>query len=124
MRTFETIAIVLLGAELVISEGLSLSDLLWVPLSLWIILSITRKRSQLARTIFTALFGLGYILLLAALLAASGEELAEVKTNDWLLVLAFSLLAAFKFWLLWCSSTSRWLATRQKLQSDSNTRVR
>ena len=109
VSVFETLSIVLVGASLIISEGFSIGDLFWTGLYCWLILSISRKRSKIARAIFTALTAVGFIILVTATLTSSRAELAEIETWLWGAAIAMSMIYSAQIWLVWCAPTDRWL---------------
>lgn len=75
---------------------------------LWVVLSITRRRSRVARWIFTTLYGPGFVIF-AYLLATGWAKLSEVEWTTWLLlVVAIAELA-----LLWARTTSEWVSPRR-----------
>jgi len=123
VKAFETIALILVIADLVVSKGFSFDDLIWIPLYLWMILSITRKKSALARSIFTALCLPGLLVALVILLRDSGN-LPTIGVVDGMIAVALGLAAAFHLWLIWSTPTSRWLATRHQFEPKPHSEER
>ena len=117
VRAFESLALILLAADLILSEGFSIGDLVWIPLYLWMILSITRKKSALARTIFTLLFVVGWVLAVIIFSSHSGKVPA-FSFLEGLVAVALGAATAFHLWLLWSAPTSGWLATRHEARSE------
>jgi hypothetical protein len=105
---FETLSIVVLGFE-VAFLGVTWDDLFWVPLLLWNILSVTRRRSSVARWIFSAIYGAGFVIMVW--LAAAGMiRLADMEWTGWML----SVASIVQLILLWSSATSEWLASSRR----------
>lgn len=103
---FETLSIVVLGFE-VAFLGVTWDDLFWVPLMLWIILAVTRRKSSVARWIFSAIYGAGFVIIVW--LAAAGMlRLAEMEWTGWVL----SVASVVQVTLLWSPATTEWLALR------------
>lgn len=103
---FELGSVALLAIELLVGSGLAWDDVIWVPLMLWLILSITRRKSSLARWILSAVFGLGASLLIL-LFVRGVVPLAVLTWPAWLLLLA----SIAQFAILWSPVMSRWLAS-------------
>lgn len=104
---FEWLGIFVIIAE-VIDTGFHWFALIWAPLMLWIIISISRRRSSGARLIFTSLYALGFIWDIYRLVMHQ-SELANGPV-DWGLAAATML----QLLLVWSPATSRWLASRQQ----------
>lgn len=117
VTVFESWAIVLLAADLVLTEGFSFEELIWIPLYLWMILSISRKKSALARTIFTALCAAGWIVMIGILSGQFGQ-VPPFNLIEILVAVADSAATAFLLWLLWSAPTSAWLATRHHNETN------
>jgi hypothetical protein len=83
--------------------------LIFVPLTLWVILSVSRGRSSVARWIFTAFYALGFILA-AYGFAAKMARVEDITAAAWGLTIA----SVAQLWLLWSSDTSRWLASSKR----------
>lgn len=107
VAAFETLSLLSLAIDLILVSGFTWADLLWIPLMLWAVLSITRRRSSVARWVFTALYGLGFVIV-AYLLATGLAKLSEVEWTGWLL----SGLAIAQLALLWARTTSDWVSPR------------
>ncbi|HEV2079237.1 MAG TPA: hypothetical protein VGR19_04995 [Allosphingosinicella sp.] len=116
---FEVISILLLIADAFDSVGGRAPTwfvMLFVLLMLWLILSISRRRSNVARWIFTV-FLAAFILLLIYDLATHRMEsgvfnLAEIRVVDWLLGLGTML----QLWLLSSADTRRWIASKRRAE--------
>ena len=78
VATFETLSIIFLAFELAFVSGFTWGDLVWVPLTLWVVLSITRRKSSVARWIFTALCGFGFATM-AYLFAAAPADVSKME---------------------------------------------
>lgn len=109
---FEWLSTLVVIAEL-ISFGSGWLDLAWALLILWIIISISRRRSSIARWIFTAIYVLGYFKG-AYDLAADNFGLADIASEEWALAVA----TIVQLWLVWSPGTSRWLASRLEVESE------
>ncbi len=117
VKAFESLALILLAADLILSEGFSIDDLVWIPLYLWMILSITRKKSALARTIFTTLFVVGWIVAIIIFSDHLGR-VAAFSIVEKMVAVALGAATAFHLWLLWSAPTSGWLATRHQAEPE------
>jgi hypothetical protein len=74
---------------------------------LWIILSVTRRKSPVARWIFSAVYAIGFVL--TAYLAMAGMfQLSDIEWIGWTLF----ALAIVQLALIWPTATSKWLAKR------------
>jgi uncharacterized membrane protein len=111
---FETVSILTIAADLVLASGFSWVDLVWTPLMLWLILSITRRRSRNGRWLFSALYALGLVLL-AFFINQGVIQLGSFTWAAWLLMVAGLLQLV----LLWSAPTSRWLEPRKDLMFAS-----
>ena len=107
VAAFETLSVAYLAFELVFVPGFTWHDLVWVPLALWIVLSVTRRKSRVARWIFTALCGSGFAIMVYIFVAGLAE-LSQVDWAGWVL----SAAAIAQLALLWSQGTSRWIASR------------
>lgn len=114
---FETLSIVVLGFE-VAFLGVTFDVLFWVPLILWTILSVTRRKSSIARWIFSAIYGAGFVIIVW--LAAAGMlRLADMEWTGWVL----SVASIVQLTLLWSPATSEWLAlSRPSATADKASR--
>ena len=98
-------------------SGFTWGDLVWVPLMLWVVLSITRRKSIVARWIFTVLYGFGFAIMAYAFFAASLAELSKMEWRIWVLTAA----AVAQLALLWSRGTSQWIASnlRTNMRSEA-----
>ena len=110
---FEWLSILVVIAGLNFGEWLRWDALIWVPLSLWIILSISRRGSSIARWIFTALYAIGF-LVGAYGLATNIIALADFTPASWVLNAA----SVAQLWLVWSADTSRWLASTKERRTE------
>lgn len=113
----EGLSILLLIAEVITSVEGESRDWLWIvvaPLLLWIILSITRGRSKVARWIYTALTGYSLLALLYWLIAdlrdAGASNLGDFPFREWAVTFPWLVFWLVELWLLWSPATSRWIA--------------
>ena len=108
VAAFETLSIICLVLELVFGPGFTWDDLIWAPLMLWIVLSVTRRKSSVARWIFTLLYGLG-VALLASIIAVGMVGPSDLKWTGW----GLTLVGVVQLAMLWSQGTSRWIASRR-----------
>lgn len=111
---FEALSILVLVGDIVASVEARYPTwliILFVLLTLWLVLSISRLRSNVARwalTVFLAAFILAFFYDLVAY--GNGVfNLAEVPVIDWLVGLGTML----QLWLLWSADTGRWIVSRR-----------
>jgi hypothetical protein len=86
---------------------LSWLDLLWDPLILWAVLSVTRRKSNLARWLFSAFYGAGFLIIIT-LFAIGQMRLWDFEWTGWVLSVANVVQIA----LLWSPATSKWVASK------------
>jgi hypothetical protein len=113
---FELLSVALLAFGIVLEPGFSWGDVVGVALMLWMVLSITRRRSSSARRLFTSLFALG-LLLMAYLMAQRMIHPSRLTGTMGLVGLANLLQLA----LLWSRPTSSWLKGPHQRASLSGT---
>lgn len=107
VTVFEALSVALLVADLLLSPGFELADLLWVGLVLWLVLLVSRRRSRIARWIFTALTAAG-VALLVYFASSRTVNFGTVGWSGWALTAA----ALVQMALLWSPPMSRWIASR------------
>jgi hypothetical protein len=109
---FETLSILMLAADLMFASGVDWSDLFWMPMMLWIILSITRRGSRLARWIFTAMYALGACLI--AYFVISGLlPLRSMSLAGWVMTIG----GMAELGLLWSPAMSQWITFKSSERS-------
>ena len=106
---FETLSVAVLAFEMMFASGFSWEDLIWVPLMLWIILSVTRGKSSTGRWIFSALHVCGFLLMIYLL----SRGLLRHSGITWP-ALVVTLASVPQLILLWSPTTSKWLASRRR----------
>lgn len=109
VAVFEVLSVAALAFELILVSGFTWDDAISIPIMLWIILSVTRRKSSLARWLFSAFYAFGFIVM-AYLFTTGTLEMQSVRWTVWLL----TMLALIQLVLLWAPSTSRWIALRGK----------
>ncbi|ANY20004.1 hypothetical protein A6F68_01488 [Tsuneonella dongtanensis] len=113
VQLFESISIVVLAWDLIIDSGMTLDDLIWVPLYLWLVLSISRKRSSTARLILTGMFVASLIFVAGILTIAPSEAFSQITARHWTLGLIGWFLGGLQLWLAWSRPTTEWLLGRE-----------
>jgi hypothetical protein len=104
---FETLCILEFVADLIFGSGLTWDALVWVPI-LWVVLSISRDASNIARWIFTGLYAFIFSVVAYGLVTGM-VGLADATSIAWVSTIA-SLL---QLWLLWSPETSHWIASKR-----------
>ena len=109
VATFEVLSVIVLALELILVSGFTWDDAISLPIMLWMIFSVTRQRSGLARWLFSAIYAFGFFV--SAYLFADGTlEVQSVRWTIWL----FLMLGIIQLSLLWAPATSQWIASRAK----------
>ncbi len=117
VRAFEALSIATLAFELVLVSGVDWSDLVWLPLMLVLIMSVTRSGSATARWIFSVLCALQ--LAMAFYLFARGSmPPLDVASAAWIMAGAAMLQLA----LLWSPAMSHWIASKREPDLPLGTR--
>ena len=107
VTAFEGLSIALLILDLIVSPGFDFADLLMAGLILGLVLLVSRRRSRIARWIFTAITAAGFALLVY-FHSTGAVDVGTVAWSGW----ALAAGALVQIALLWSPPMSRWLASR------------
>jgi hypothetical protein len=103
---FEILSILVVGFDVAFVH-LSWFDLLWDPLILWAVLSVTRRQSNVARWTFSGFYLAGFLIMLS--LGVFGTlRLTDLEWTAWVL----SVANIMQIVLLWSPATSEWIGSR------------